>query len=376
MAYFYGRLFAADPDLRRLFPLAMDRHRERFFRVLTRIVWSLDSPAHLVPLLAQLGRDHRRFGVGPEHYPEFTSALLATVREFTGPGWEPALARAWEAALAAIAKTMTEAAQAEHSPAWWLAEVIGHDRPAADLAVLTVRPDQPLGYLPGQYVTVQSQRVPREWRTYSVANAPRDDGILTLHVRSVPGGAVSPALVHHTTAGDTLLLGPAAGTMTLTAGQPGDLFCAAGGTGLAPVKAIIEQAAAAGDRLITLLYGARTEAGLYGLGELRRLARSCPALTVIPATSDDPGYEGRHGAVPDLILDRADWRDRQVYLCGPVAMVRRARAVLAELGAPAELVHFDNPDLVTVRRKRQAGALSYLSPLGHPGAVSDRVIAE
>lgn len=346
MAYFYSRLFAATPDLRALFPLAMDRQRDRFFRALARLVWSLDCPEELTAFGRQLGRDHRRFGVSARHYPEFMEALLATVREFTGPGWSDDMAAAWQAALDLVARTMIEAAgeDARHAPSWWLAEVIGYQRRTADLAVLTVRPDPALSYLPGQYVSVQSARRPREWRNYSIANAPRADGTITLHVRAVPGGVVSAALVHHTVPGDTLLLGPARGTMTLQGAAGRDLLCAPGGTGLAPLKAIIEQAAAAGGPAVTLLFGARTRAGLYDQRELRLLAASCPSIELVTAVSDDPDFDGVQGLLPDVLRERAEVKDREVFVCGPAGMVCQARAVLAGLGVPAERLHYDEPE--------------------------------
>lgn len=345
-AYFYGRLFASDPELRALFPLAMDRQRDCFFRALARIVWSLDCPRELTAFLEALGRDHRRFGVAARHYPGFMEALAATVREFAGPAWSDEVAAAWEAMLDMVARTMVGAAEADaaHAPSWWLAEVAGHQRRTGDLAVLTLRPDQPLRYRPGQYISVQSARWPREWRDYSIANAPRDDGTLTLHVRAVPGGLVSTTLVHHTVPGDTLLLGPARGAMTLPEQPSRGLFCVAGGTGLAPVKAIAEQAAGAGGPAITLLFGARTSGALYDVPDLRLLAERFPALELVTAVSDEPGYGGLEGQLPDLVRERFDVGDREVYVCGPPGMVRRTREVLAGLGVPPGRVHYDEPD--------------------------------
>ena len=359
-AYFYGRLFASNPEMRAFFPLAMDRQRHRFFRALARVVWSLDSPAELTAYLRQLGRDHRRFGVTARHYPEFMEAVAATVREFAGPAWSDEVAAAWDAVLALVRETMLDAADAdaELAPSWWLAEVVGHQRRAGDLAVLTVRPDQPLGYLPGQYVSVQSARWPREWRSYSIANAPRRDGTLSLHVRAVPGGLVSNALVHHTVPGDTLLLGPAKGSMTLPPGSSSGLFCVAGGTGLAPVKALAEQAAAAGGPAVTLLFGARTRDALYDLRDLRLLAGAFPGLELVTAVSDEPAsgraQAGPPGAqagpaqaladLPSLVRERRDWEGREVYVCGPPAMLRQTQRVLAELGVPPGRVHYDEPD--------------------------------
>ncbi len=80
---------------------------------------------------------------------------------------------------------------ARHSalaPAYWTAEVVAGEQRQPGLAILTVAPDQPLPYLAGQHVTVQTPRWPRVWRPYSVANCPRDDGLMTFHVRAVPGG--------------------------------------------------------------------------------------------------------------------------------------------------------------------------------------------
>ena len=96
----------------------------------------------------------------------------------------PLLIRAaWERALSTVTAAMTAgcvAAQpgddgaagqgtgtgtggAAREPAWWLAEVVEHDRRRPDLAVLVLRPDPPLPYLPGQHISVQVPRWPRVW---------------------------------------------------------------------------------------------------------------------------------------------------------------------------------------------------------------------
>jgi hypothetical protein len=160
--------------------------------------------------LAALGRAHRKFGVRPEHYAPFRAALLATARHFARGEADAARAEATlAAAFDRAVEIMITAAQAdsEVAPAWWTAEVTQHEAPAPDVAVLTVKPDEPLRYLPGQHLPVQTPRWPRQWRSYSIVNEPRPDGTLTLHVKAVPGGLVSTALVYHTRPGDILLLG-------------------------------------------------------------------------------------------------------------------------------------------------------------------------
>jgi len=69
VAYFYGRLFAGNPELRPMFPAAMDAQRDRLFHALTPIVHSLGTPDEMKPYLSQLGLDHRKYGVQAEHYP-------------------------------------------------------------------------------------------------------------------------------------------------------------------------------------------------------------------------------------------------------------------------------------------------------------------
>ncbi|MFD0689465.1 globin domain-containing protein [Actinomadura fibrosa] len=362
--YFYGRLFAEDPRLRALFPPAMGAQRGRLLHALTRIVWSQDSPADLDAYLARLGRDHRKYGVRPEHYPAVGTALLATLRAFAAGSWSPEAEAAWAAAYRRAADVMIEAAERDAAalPPWWVAEVAAHERRAGDLAVLTLRPGRPLPFSAGQYVTVQTARWPRVWRPYSIANAPRRDGTLRLHVRAVPAGWVSGALVRHTRPGDTVLLGPAQGAMTLDPESERDLLLIGGGTGLAPVKALAEQAVRSETRReVRLLVGARTEADLYDLHDLTMLAAAHPALTVVPVLSetqpprsrpagsafadvspeDVPSAEAMRGDLPD-VLDRFDgWDEHDVYVAGPTEMIRRTVTVLQALGVPLTRVHHD-----------------------------------
>ncbi|MFI6519316.1 globin domain-containing protein [Spirillospora sp. NPDC050679] len=366
VAYFYGRLFAENPRLRALFPPAMDLQRDRLFHALTKIVWSLDSPESLADYLGRLGRDHRKFGVLREHYPAVGAALIATLRRFAGPEWTAEAEAAWTAAYRRAADLMATAAEqdAVHSPPWWVAEVVAHERRSHDLAVLTLRPDRPLPFTAGQYLTVQTARWPRVWRPYSIANAPRSDGLLRLHVRAVPGGWVSGALVRHTAVGDTLLLGPALGSTRLDPDGDRDLLLVAGGTGLAPMKALAEQVLVSGRRRdVTLLVGARTERDLYDLPDLRLLESSCPGLRVVPVVSDDPGFDGVRGTPPEAVARFGEWDGRDVYVCGPAEMVRATVAGLQRQGVPLTRVHHDLLEAEGIAA-HLAGACPAHSPAG------------
>src|ERR1700761_6231387 len=348
MTYFYGHLFAIEPQARAMFPPAMDHQRKRFYQALTRIIASSGNPGELTSYLEGLGRAHRKFGVQKDHFDAFRQALAATWQRYAPAAWTDEAAAAWDELFDRASAAMIEAAEqdAGHSPPWWLAEVVAHEVRGPDLAVLTLLPGQPVPYRAGQHISIQTPRWPRLWRNYSVANAPREDGTLTLHVRAVPGGLVSATLVHHTDPGDTLLLGAAAGTMTMDPASERDLLCLAGGTGLAPVKAIVEEIvtgpASGRRREIVLYHGARRETDLYDLAGLQQLERNYPWLQVIPVVSEEAAPDAIFGSIPDVV-GLSSWRNRDIYVAGPDAMIARTVSELKDRGAPPERIHYDGP---------------------------------
>jgi NAD(P)H-flavin reductase/hemoglobin-like flavoprotein len=343
MEYFYASLFVRYPEIRSIFPNTMHDHMQHVFAALTRIVWTIDNPESLAEYLGQLGRGHRKFGVKERHYQPFLTVLAETVRHFSEPSWSCQTQVAWDAALGQAAAVMRAAAErdAEQQPSWWVGEVVQHELRRPDLAVLTIRPDQPLHYLPGQYVAVQVPRWPRVWRNFSIANAPRANGLIDLHVRGVCGGMVSGSLVRGVRPGDTLLLGQACGGMTTSAGADGDLLCVAGGTGLAPIKAIIEGvigASRAGRRReIVLYYGARTQEDLYDLPDLRVLEWIYSPLTVVPVVSEQEEFDGIKGMLPEVVAQYATCEGREIFVSGPAQMVRRTVELLAGRVEPGQI---------------------------------------
>jgi NAD(P)H-flavin reductase/hemoglobin-like flavoprotein len=351
---FYGYLFAADAGLRDMFPPAMSEQNERLFAALVHIVGLLDRPGALARYLTQLGADHRKYGVAPEHYGPVGDALLRSLRRHI-PDWDEADEYAWTAAYSAASRMMIAGAEAQHGPPWWEGQVVHHERRSGDLAVLTVRTSEPLPYQPGQYVTVQTGHWPRMWRRFSVASAPYGDGTMfDLHVRAVPGGWVSPVLVKGDS-GAQLQVGPAMGDMTPEAADGKDLLCVAGGTGLAPLKALVE-AVLEGDeeavscgrgsrRDIHLFHGARTPMDLYDMPALRRMQDSYPWLQVESVVSREPRFDGFRGHVCDVLPGYQDWTAREAFIAGPAAMVRSTASVLAGTGVPDYQLHFDAVEL-------------------------------
>ena len=347
VGFFYGQLFLRQPQLRQLFPPAMNEQRDRLFRALGRIVESLSTPDEMAAYLSQLGRDHRKYRVEPEMYEAVGVALLATLRSFARDAFTSEAEQAWTAVYQAGSSLMIKAAEedAARSPASWTAEVVMIEHRADDIAVLIIAPDQPLPFTAGQHLTVQHPRWPQVWRPYSIARMPRDDGLLALHVKAIPGGWVSNALVHHTAPGSELVLGPPLGTMTLAGAGDRDLLCVAGGTGLSPIKAIIEQAvreSSVTPRRICLYYGARRRHELYDLPDLWRLQDAYSGFELIPVTSDDPAFEGMQGNVGRVAARYMPHTDCDAYVAGPPEMVRETIRVLARSGLERDRIHFDD----------------------------------
>jgi NAD(P)H-flavin reductase len=337
--YFYSHLFLSHPETRELFPVSMAHQRDRLFAALGDVMARVDDLDSLVPILQQLGRDHRKFGTVAAHYPAVGASLLATLEHFDDQ-WTPELAKSWSEAYDVVATVMIQAAEQEaERPAWWEADVVAHERRTIDVAVLQVRPRARYDYLPGQSVSLETDLRPRLWRYYSPANAPRPDGLLEIHVKARDGGPVSSALVHRVGVGDVLRLGPPLGHLALDAESDRDLLLVAGGMGLAPLKAMVDQVARQGPpRRVDLFVGFRTEDQIYDRADLRRLEQENPWLTVTYAVSDDKISSLEHGAVGDVVMRHGPWLSREVCVAGPAPMVEDTVSRLLQHGVRRERV--------------------------------------
>jgi NAD(P)H-flavin reductase len=177
-----------------------------------------------------------------------------------------------------------------------------------------------------------------------MANAPRQDGLLEFHIRLIDGGAVSMALTSGTVAGTELRLGPPAGVLTLGNPLSGrDLLLVAGSTGLAPLKAILDQLTAVPEPpQVHLFFGARTAEELYDLDSLEKMAAQYSWLTITPAVSADPKFAGETGSLPDVVVRHGDWSGHDAYLAGPSRMVEDTAARLASAGMAQEQIHIED----------------------------------
>jgi NAD(P)H-flavin reductase/hemoglobin-like flavoprotein len=342
-SYFYALLFLHNPELRDLFPAAMDAQRDRLFGALLNAAERIDDTVALTEYLDQLGRGHRKYGTRPEHYPAVGEALMTALERYAVNTWSPEAEGAWVRAYTAISQTMIDAAADDelHSPPWWHAEIVSHERRTADVAVLTLRPDQPYPYRAGQYASVETPWWPRVWRYYSFASSPRPDGLLSFHVKAVPAGWVSRSLVHRARPGDVVRLGPPAGSMTVDHASSRGLLCVGGSTGIAPIKALVEDVARHGvRRRVDVFFGANRDADLYDLEAFLDLERRLPWLSVRPVVAEH-GTRGFSGLLPEAVREFGPWPEHDGYLSGPPQMIRKSVDVLLSAGIPAERIRHD-----------------------------------
>ncbi|MEY8040694.1 FAD-binding oxidoreductase [Saccharopolyspora cebuensis] len=342
--FFYGMLFSLSPATRELFAVNMEVQRSRLLRALVHVIQMVDRPDELLPFLHQLGRDHRKFGVIAVHYEAVGTALLAAIKKYAGDTWTPHVERAWAEAYTVMASAMTEAASNDEGPAWYNGEIVQHERLSWDIAVIRIRTDHPVPYHAGQYVSVEVPQRPRLWRYLTPANAPSDDGTLEFHVRSVHGGWVSRALVAHARPGDQWRIGAPMGRLGVDREHGRDVVMVAGGTGLTPMRSIIDDLAQYGENpRVHLFYGGRTREDLYELENLQRVAVSNPWLSVTPVLENDPNVSGvEHGTLAEVVTRYGGaWEDRDVLVSGSPAMIRATVSKMLVAGTALDRIHYD-----------------------------------
>ncbi|WP_420790365.1 globin domain-containing protein [Streptomyces sp. NRRL B-3229] len=338
-SYFYALLFVRHPYLRPLFPAAMDAQRDRLLKALLTAAEHIDNTPVLVAYLQNLGRGHRKYGTRPEHYPAVGECLIGALSKYAPGVWDAETEAAWVRTYTKISQVMIDAAATDElrAPAWWFAEIVSHDLRTRDVAVVTVRPDQPYPFVAGQYTSVETPWWPRIWRHYSFASAPRSDGLLSFHVKALPAGWVSGALVHRARPGDIIRLGPPTGSMTVDHTSDRGLLCLGGGTGIAPIKALVEDVAEHGaQRSVNVFYGARTDHDLYDLDTMLRLQQSHPWLSVRAVVDRQPRL------LPDAVREYGPWHEYDAYLSGPPGMIRSGVDTLRSIGIPSERIRHDS----------------------------------
>ena len=182
-------------------------------------------------------------------------------------------------------------------------------------------------------------------RSYSAASRPGTDRIV-FDLRLYPGGKVSDYVRTSLHAGDAFeLVGPY-GHFGFSENDFRPAICVAGGTGLAPIKAMMADIIANGtDRNVQLFYGTRQSSDLYDIDLLDKWATEHAFFSYQIALSDEPEdspWEGARCMVPELIKrNMGDGFGLEAYLCGPPPMIDATLPILEGLGIDAEDIYAD-----------------------------------
>jgi CDP-4-dehydro-6-deoxyglucose reductase len=211
--------------------------------------------------------------------------------------------------------------------------------------VLRLPAVESMEFLAGQYLDVLLEGGQR--RSYSVANAPQAASQPELHVRHVPGGLFSEALFGSLREGALLKVEGPLGRFIYQSGVEPVIFIA-GGTGFAPIKAMLGQALAEDSaRELHLYWGARDVAGVYEEELVRAWAGRHPRLKVQVVLSKGQAVSGRYraGWVHAVVLDdHPDLAPFAIYAAGPPAMVAAIRSAFPAHGARPQQLYLDSFD--------------------------------
>jgi len=204
------------------------------------------------------------------------------------------------------------------------------ERLAPDVIELHLRlpANERLQFWAGQYIDILLKDGKK--RSYSLANAPHDDAVLQLHIRHVPGGLFTEQVFGSMKQRDILRFNGPHGTFYLREDSKKPMILLAGGTGFAPIKAIVEHAIAEQcERPMYIYWGAKAKIDLYQNALPEKWAAEHANIHYVPVLSEpapDDAWAGRTGFVhAAVIADFPDLSGYQVYACGAPVMIDVAR---------------------------------------------------
>ena len=203
-----------------------------------------------------------------------------------------------------------------------------------DIMVIKFRfpPTAKFDYLPGQYVDLSFKGIKR---SYSIANTKQVSFGLELHVRKVVNGQMSEALFSEMKKGQLMRIEGPKGTFFIRKGEE-PLILLAGGTGIAPIKAMVEELIANQDKRDIHIYWGMSSVDSFYLWELDELSVKNKQIHYTPVLSGGDEWNGRTGFVHQAICDDfLSMQNFHVYACGSPVMINAAKAAFLNKGLPS-----------------------------------------
>lgn len=210
---------------------------------------------------------------------------------------------------------------------------------------LTLPQGQRLQFLAGQYINILLKD--GRQRSFSLANAPHNDEDLQLQIRHVPDGFFTTHVFEKMKVKDLLRFRGPLGTFFLREDSDRPIIMVAGGTGLAPIKAILEHLFHSDiKRPVQLYWGVRAKQDLYHLSILDEWNDAHDNFSFVPVLSDpaeDDQWQGRTGWVHDAVMaDIDDLSKFDMYASGPPPMINALKGVIFDHALPADRLFYDS----------------------------------
>lgn len=219
--------------------------------------------------------------------------------------------------------------------------VIAAEARTTTIVELELQPlDAPLDYLPGQYILLEDARHEVPPRSYSIANAPRPDGGISLLITRVQGGKTSRWVHDRLRVGHDVQISGPYGTFIDNPRSVRPLLLLAGGSRLAPMRALAEaELATDRPRPLAIVFSARTQADVLDRNRFTRWEAQHPRFRFVRTLTRDDGEPPR-GRIPAL-LPRLydDLSDHDVYIAGGPGLVEACASTAQALGTPRTRIH-------------------------------------
>lgn len=245
----------------------------------------------------------------------------------------------------------------------------------ADVKTFVLAPKEPcvFRYLPGQFLTLDLDIGGESVnRCYTIASAPTRPHTIAITVKRVPGGPVSNWLHDHVTVGSTLrAIGPMGEFSCFAQGTPKPapkyLFLS-GGSGITPLMSMARTFHdLAAPRDIVFVHAARSPADIIFREELELMARNQPGLfrfaPVCEADSPRLPWHGLRGRVGLGVLEHVapDYREREVFVCGPAPFMKAVREMLKQAGFDMSRHHEESFDFAELAKAEPEVAAEVVS---------------
>lgn len=344
--HMYGVLLR-DPAIRSIFDPTHQRNGSQAKALAGAIAAyadNIDNLAALGPTVERIAERHASLGVQPHHYDIVGTTLLASVKAVLGDVATPSIIDAWGEAYGFLRDIFVRVEDAKYrdnggTPGGWygwrrfkVSHTVDESTVIRSLFLVPDDGGAVLSFRPGQYLTL---RLPIAGhgpllRHYSLSDAPRGNQYRISVKREaapqpgLPDGLGSGHIHHQLQPGDRVDVAPPAGSFTAPdGGRP--LFLLAGGVGITPMMAVVEQAALSGSpRPITLHHAVRDRQH-HAFGQrLRTLSDLYPSLKVAihyenRSGQDVAGQDYDHvGRIdPTLVAASPGAADADFMICGP-----------------------------------------------------------